>query len=229
MHLVVKALLSSSLNLFFNKSFILASGHCFPGQWKPFCFNFSNIYSIGGNLFISLKYNLNESFITASGNGFSVKWKRYSFIYILFWKRSCNYWEANIKKKSYICSWKVFSFSRHWFEWKQFFGTLKLYFSTNASFWVVEMNHRLITNLVLLSRAFFCWWTPFLKLGVYQFSSIFSVLNSGSSFSGWWKQIFYKILRSWERKRIFLPSVLLFKANFVLLETIIKIKVKAIW
>ena len=97
----------------------------------------------------------------------------------------------------------VFSFSRHWFEWKQFFGTVKLYFSMNASFWVVEMDHRLITNLVLLSRAFFCWWTPFLKLGVNQFSSIFSFLNSGSSFSGWWKQIFYKILHSWEWKRIF--------------------------
>ena len=98
------------------------------------------------------------------------------------------------KKILYLLVETVFSFSRHWFEWKQLFGTVKLYFSTNASFWVVEMDHRLITNLVLLllSRAFFCWWTPFLKLGVNQFSSIFSVLNSGSSFSAGGNRFFIK-------------------------------------
>ena len=39
-------------------------------------------------------------------------------------------------------------------------------------------------NCKLLFGAFFCWWTQFLKLGVKQFSSIFSIPNSGSSFSG---------------------------------------------
>ena len=31
-----------------------------------------------------------------------------------------------------------FNFFRHWFKWKQSFGPLKLHFSTNPSFWLVE-------------------------------------------------------------------------------------------
>ena len=58
--------------------FFLSSGNVFlkrilhSGQWKTFCFNISNIPSIGSSFSISWKYILNESFITASGNGFSV-------------------------------------------------------------------------------------------------------------------------------------------------------------
>ena len=52
----------------------------------------------------------------------------------------------------------------------------------------------------LLFGAFFCWWTQFLKLSEKQFSSIFSLPNSGSSFSGQWKRSFYGMLHSGEWK-----------------------------
>ena len=76
-------------------------------------------------------------------------------------------------------------------------------FSRNLSFWLVEIDFRLITNFVLLFGAFFCWRTQCLELGVNQFSSIFSIPNSASSFSGQWKRIFYRMLYSGEWKRIF--------------------------
>ena len=65
-----------------------------------------------------------------------------------------------------------------------FLGPVKSYFSRNTSFWLVEMDFWSITHFVLLFGAFFCWWTQFLKLGVSQFYSIFSIPNSGSSFFG---------------------------------------------
>ena len=55
-------------------------------------------------------------------------------------------------------------------------------------------------NYKLLFGAFFCWWTQFLKLSEKQFSSIFSLPNSGSSFSGQWKRSFYGMLHSGEWK-----------------------------
>ena len=47
-----------------------------------------------------------------------------------------------------------------------------------------RMDFRLITNFVLLFGTFFCWWTQCLKLDANQFSAIFSIPISGSSFSG---------------------------------------------
>ena len=96
-----------------------------------------------------------------------------------------------------------FNFLTDLLEWKQFFIPVKLYFSTNLSFWLVETNFLYITNLVVSFRAFFCWWTPFLKLGVNQFSSFFSITNSGINFSGKWKLIFYRMLHSGDWKHIF--------------------------
>ena len=52
------------------------------------------------------------------------------------------------------------------------------------SFWLVETDFRLITNLVLLSRACFLPVDTMLEISCNQFSSIFSVPNSGSSFYG---------------------------------------------
>ena len=47
---------------------------------------------------------------------------------------------------------------------------------------------------VLIEMFFFCCWNTFLKFGVTQLSSIFSVPSSGRGFSGYWKrfhQIFH--------------------------------------
>ena len=77
-----------------------------------------------------------------------------------------------------------------------------------------------------IQRFFFCCWKALLKLGINQFSSIFLVKNSGSSFFGQWKRIFYRMLFILTSGNGFLSSVLLFTANFVLVKTIIQIKVK---
>ena len=79
----------------------------------------------------------------------------------------------------------------------------KRIFETNPSFWLMETDFRLIVNLVLLFKAIFCQWTTFFKLGINQFSLIFSVLNNENSFSGQWKRNFQLILHSGEWKRIF--------------------------
>ena len=66
---------------------------------------------------------------------------------------------------------------------------------------------------------FFCCWKALLKLGVNQFSPIFSVPNSGSSFSSGNEFSIKYYSYPW-RGTDFLCSVLLFNANFVLVETI---------
>ena len=79
---------------------------------------------------------------------------------------------------------------------------MKSHFSRTPSFWLVETDVRIITNFVLLFGAFFCWWTQFMKLGVNQFSSSFSVPNNENNFSSQWKRIFYRMLHSGGWKRI---------------------------
>ena len=87
----------------------------------------------------------------------------------------------------------------------------------------------LVTNLLLIFRAFFCWWTPFMKLNcsLKLFSWIFADLTaSGSSFFRLVETDFLlNDIHSDEWKRIFFPGVFLFRAHFVLVETIIQIKV----
>ena len=49
---------------------------------------------------------------------------------------------------------------------------------------ILASGNEFSINYKILFGAFFYRWTEFLKLGVKQFSSIFSISNSGSSFSG---------------------------------------------
>ena len=107
-----------------------------------------------------------------------------------------------------------------------FFRLVETEFSSTPSSRQVDTNFELISNRVLLFRAFFfCCWKALLKLRVNQFSSIFSVPNSGSSFPDQLKQIFYRML--FQRVETdFFSKVLLFRENFLLVETIIQIKVK---
>ena len=141
--------------------------------------------SVGSSFPILWKYILNKSFITASDNEFSVWWKRYSFIHI-FWNHYCNYRGVNIYKSLISASGNRFlhffsetdsNGSSFLFQWNRFF-------LANPSFWVMKTDFRLTKNHMLLFRVFICWWVLFLKLGVYQFSSIVSIPNSGSSFFG---------------------------------------------
>ena len=73
-------------------------------------------------------------------------------------------------KRSYFCWWKQFSLnfsdtdsngSSLFVHWNRIFQRI-LHSGSGNGFW-------LITNLLLLFRAFFCWWTPSLKLNVGQF------------------------------------------------------------
>ena len=102
-------------------------------------------------------------------------------------------------------------------------------FSANPSSRLVYTDFGLISNYVLLFRVFFffffCCWKALLKLGANQFSSTFSVPNSGSSFSGYWNEFSTKCYSFRRVETIFLFLIfLLFRANFVLVETIIQIK-----
>ena len=85
-------------------------------------------------------------------------------------------------------------FCRYCCEWKQLFWAsgkrvfIKSFIMTSGySFWVNFKSCTFVQN-------FFLCWKALLKLGVNQFSLIFSVPNSGSSFSGQWKRIFYRML-----------------------------------
>ena len=96
------------------------------------------------------------------------------------------------------------------------FRSSKITFSRNPSLWLMETDFRLITNFGLLFKAVFCWWAQCLKLGVNQFSSDFLIPNSGNSFSGEWKRIFWLVetfsfVQSFSSKQK--PSLILVEAN----------------
>ena len=101
------------------------------------------------------------------------------------------------KEEQYSCSLKPFvlDFCRYSCKWKQLFSCsgsgvfIKSFTTTSVyGFWANFKPWAFIQSF------FFCCWKALLKLGVNQFSSIFSVSKSGSSFSGQWKRIFYRIL-----------------------------------
>ena len=120
-------------------------------------FHFFKYPSIGNSFSISWKYILNESFTTESGNGFSFQCEQCFFIYMLFLKPLLQLEGGQYFKKvlfllvETIC----FNFFRHWFEWKQFPGLVKPYFSTNLSFWLMEMNFRVNSKPCAFIRRFF--------------------------------------------------------------------------
>ena len=73
---------------------------------------------------------------------------------------------------------------------------------------------------------FLCYWKALLKSGVYQLSSIFQFLTKEAVFPAS-KNGFSMECYSLQRvEPDFLSSVLLFSANFVLVKTLIQIKVK---
>ena len=131
------------------------------------------------------------------------------------------------KEERYCWSLKPFS----WIfadiaEWKQVFRA-----SGNGVFiksFIMTSVYGLSVNLrpCAFIQNFFLCCKALLKFGVNQFSSIFSVPNSGTSFSSYWKRILSQMLFISTSANWFFSSVLLFRANFVLLETIIQIKVK---
>ena len=122
---------------------------------------FSSIFSVpirGIRVFIKF-------FITTSVHRFSVNFKPFVFIQIFF----CCCRKASLKLAV-----------------KQFFEFLivEVEFSSNSSSRLVDTCFGLSTNRALLLRCiYFCWRKALLKLGVNQFSLMFSVSNSGSSFS----------------------------------------------
>ena len=84
---------------------------------------------------------------------------------------------------NYILSFKIFfflekivffNFFKHWFEWKQLFGPMKLYFWTNPSFWLMETDFQLTTDLVLLFGAFSLLVDIIFEIRHNQFPSTFS-------------------------------------------------------
>ena len=95
---------------------------------------------------------------------------------------------------NYILSFKIFfflekivffNFFKHWFEWKQLFGPMKLYFWTNPSFWLMETDFQLTTNLVLLFGAFSLLVDIIFEIRHKPISfNFFSAWHIGSSFSG---------------------------------------------
>ena len=132
-------------------------------------------------------------------------------------------------KEQCSCSLKPFSkiFADIPASGSSFFRLVKTKFLSNLSSWLLYTDFKLITNRVLLFRAFyFCCRKALLKLSANSFSSILSVPNSGKQFfrlvemdflsnaihSNVWKQTFF--------------LVILFRAIFVLVETIIQIKVE---
>ena len=119
-----------------------------------------------------------------------------------------------------------FDFCRYSCEWKQLFPAngneifSKSFIKTSVyEFWV---NFK---QCAFIQSFFFCCWKALLKLDLKQFSSVFSVPNSGNSFFALWKWIFYRMLFIPTSGNGFFSSVFLFRANFVLVETIIQIKV----
>ena len=75
------------------------------------------------------------------------------------------------------------------------------------SFWVNFKSCTFVQN-------FFLCWKALLKLGVNQFSLIFSVPNSLSSFSGQWKRIFYRMLFIQTTSNGFFSQCSLIQSNF---------------
>ena len=104
----------------------------------------------------------------------------------------------------------------------------------NESFILASGNvFLLITNLLLLFRAFFCWWTPILKLNVGQFfkkniipasgiSSFFRLVETEFSSNPSWLLVHMDF-------GLISNRVLLFRAFFLSLERITEIKCKPVF
>ena len=151
---------------------------------------------IGSSFFHFLKINLKRILYYSQSQRTSCLVETIFFHSDFFGSHYCNQREVNIfKKKSYFCQRKPF--------WKQLFGPAKSHYSRNPSFWLVETDFRLITNIALLFGTFFCWWIQCLKLSENQFSLIFFYsLTAEAVFPASGDGFFYQILHSGEWKWI---------------------------
>ena len=126
-----------------------------------------------------------------------------------------------LKKNSIPAHWNHFLgfFSDIPASGSSFFRLVETEFSSNPSSRLVYTYFGLI-SVCFYSELFFLLLESITEIRCKSVFSIFSVSSSGSNFSSQWKRIYYDM---W--KRVF-SSVLLFRVNVLLTETIIKIKVK---
>ena len=95
----------------------------------------------------------------------------------------------------------------------------------NAFFVLADENgFPIIYKPCVFTYSFFLLVDTILEISANQFSTIFSTLNSGSSFSGYCKRIFYQMLNSGEWKQIF--CLVLFYSEQILCcwEPLIKLR-----
>ena len=125
-----------------------------------------------------------------------------------------------LKKNSIPSHWNHFLgfFSDIPASGNSFFRLVETEFSSYPSSFITILGW--FQTVCFYSELFFLLLESITEIRCKSVFSIFSVSSSGSNFSSQWKRIYYDM---W--KRAFF-SVLLFRVNVLLTETIIKIKVK---
>ena len=132
-----------------------------------------------------------------------------------------------ILKKNYICQQNHFlQVFQALIRMEAVFRSTEICFSTNSLFQLVEKDFGKFQDFVLLIRAFFCWWTLYLKLGVHQFFRFFQFETVAAVFLTSRNRFVYQLLHYGEWKQISCLVFFLFRANFALVENITRIKVK---
>ena len=161
----------------------------------------------------------------------SSQWKRIfrlvetiSFQYLIYpfhWKQFFHLLEIYFKRILYYSQWQRISclletiffhsefFGNHYCNWKEANNFKKNLISATVEETIFFNFFQILTRMEVFFRfseiTFFkesfilASWNGFPK-----FSSIFSIPNRGTSFFGWWKRIFYRMLHSSEWKRNFL-------------------------
>ena len=151
----------------------------------------------GSSLLVHVKRVFQLMFHSGQWKWFLVNYKTFTFIQSFFLLVDTIH-EVKcmpiFKEEHYSCSMKQFSwiFGDIPVSGSSFFRVVETEFSSNHSSPLANTDFGLISNRVLLFRVFFCCWKALLKLCENQFSSIFSIPNSGSSFSGQQKRNFYQ-------------------------------------
>ena len=167
----------------------------------------SNIPSIESSFSIPWKYILNESFTTAIGNGFSFKWKRCSFIHI-FVQTIIAIRRRPIFLKNLVSAGR---------------NRLLYFFSdtdSNGSSFLVQwfsINYKLCASI----RSFFLLVDTILQIRCKPILFHFFYSWQRKQFSRLVETNFLSKCSSRRVETDFLLSVRLFRANFVLVETII--------
>ena len=129
----------------------------------------------------------NESFILASGNGFPLITNLLLLFRVFFLLVDTI---LEIKCRPFFKG-EYYSFLLKLFSWvlanipasgSSFFRLVETKISSNPLSRLVYADFGLISNCVLYSGFFFCYWKALLKSGVYQFSSIFQFLTKEAVF-----------------------------------------------